>query len=232
MRRTAVLPSLLLLTSGLLLAGCPADKVQVTGSEPDESTSTSVSSTTRVLGGTATGSDEGDEGSSDTTRQSSATTAADGDAGTGSGNKVVLRGSSFGAGAVGDEADGAIAAVTKSIGRPSDDDTSPGAKCPGADRYVTWGRFSLAINDDKVIGWGYADSPAGPPHLSTSAGITTGSTLAAVKRAYPDKVTTSPGVESYPASFEVSGVGLGGYLTGTSDTAKVTYLYGGTGCGD
>ena len=236
MRRTAVLPALLLLGSGVLLAGCPADKVQVTGSEPDEPSSTVASSTTRVLGGSASGSDDtgGDEGGTGTTKKSSPTTSSDGGGGGGgtSSNKVVLRGSSFGAASVGDSGDAAVEAVTRSLGRPSNDDSSPGSRCASADRYVTWGRFSVAISGGKVIGWGYDSSPAGPPQLSTSAGITTGSTLASVKRAYPDKVKAYPGAESFPASFEVSSIGLHGYLTGTSDAAKVTYLYGGSNCGE
>jgi len=148
---------------------------------------------------------------------------------------VVLNGTSFGPARIGDTAETAVAAVTKALGQPTRDKANPGQECIGPERIVVWGRFTIAISSGQVLGWIYEDSPAGPPSLSTGAGITTGSTVAAVRKAYGSKATVHQADGSFPAYFMVdqgAGGKLYGFLSSSADAGKVTTLYSGATCGE
>lgn len=116
-----------------------------------------------------------------------------------------------------------INAVSGVLGRPAAD-PAPDTACIGAEVETRWEGFRLAGSGGKVSGW-LSTSTA----LSTPAGVTVGSTLAAVKQAYGAALQVSSSPEAGgPPVFVVMGAGLSGTLSGPN--GPVTSISNGT-CG-
>lgn len=227
------------------VAGCRADTIRTTSdaastttvappaSRGDSEVAADGTSTTRRSSSVskATSSTKGGGKTSGSSTTGSAGTGGSGRSGTGG---VSLSGSSLGPTSLGTPSDTAVASMKKALGPPSRDLRNPGARCPGPDRLVSWGRFSLYFSGGKLAGWGYDSEPAGPPQLTTPAGITIGSSVAALRKAYGQKLTLHPADTPFPAGFSVpqSGGDLTGTLTGTADTDTTTSLAFGLVCGE
>jgi hypothetical protein len=209
--------------AALLAGGCRSDTIRTTTGR----------STTTVAGPSTTGK----PGAGAPTTRKGATAASGGTATTsasGGGSAVVLSGTDLGPTTIGAPADDGVAALTRALGPPTRDLKEPGAECPGPERLVRWGRFSIQVVDHKITGWSYESTPAGPPTLATPSGVTTGTTVATLRRVYGDKLTISPADDTFPASFRipVAASALTGTLTGTADDATTTSLTYGSGCGE
>ena len=88
------------------------------------------------------------------------------------------------------------------------------------------GAFELSFVKGKLSGWAQ-DSPA----LATDRGIRVGTTLAALRKAYPD-VEADPGDEANGGlgpSFQRD-PGPSGWLAGTKPTSRITGLFAGATC--
>jgi hypothetical protein len=216
----------------LSLAGCRADTIRTSA---DKNTTTGLPApSTTPPGAVASAKKTGTTRSAPASGSSTTPTTGGGGGGGGTGAGVVLGGNSLGATSLGTPADQAVAAVKKALGTPSRDLKNPGATCPGPDRLVSWGRFSLYFTGDKLSGWGYDSKPAGPPQLATPSGITIGSTVATLRRVYGAKLEVHPAESPFPASFRMpaGGSDLTGTLTGTADSDTATSLAFGVSCGE
>lgn len=112
--------------------------------------------------------------------------------------------------------------------------------CPGARvRGVRWGDLTLLFGDESTVAegrlhffaWSYGP-PAGsrpvPDGLTAEGGITLGSTVAAITKAFPQTEVYAD--EIFGAGFEIVRT-LSGTLTDPSPSGRVTVLYGGIACG-
>ncbi len=203
-------------------------------SVPPETTSTSTTSTTTTSSTTSTST------TSTTTTTLPATTAVPDPATT-----LVLSGTGLGDYAFGSAPDEVIAAVTELYGEPTRDtdwvDPLSIAACPGTElRIVSWDALDLAFGDESSVATGerhfssYSYGIDGqiastPPGLLTTNGIGLGSSIAELRNAYPD-VTLTEESDFGAANFFVNDA-LRGYITGVDDSAAVTVIVGGDGCG-
>jgi hypothetical protein len=121
----------------------------------------------------------------------------------------------------------AIAFVTAVLGKPSESGTH--GDCGQADiqTYATFkGDFQLSFVKGKFVGW-TADAAG----LKTGKGIGVGSTVAAVRKAYPD-IDLNPSDEEnggLGASFQREG-GPDGWIEDVKPASKVVGLFSGTTC--
>jgi hypothetical protein len=119
----------------------------------------------------------------------------------------------------------ATAAVSAVLGKPTSSQTSPDCGQGVPMVLVTYkGGLTLQFLNGKFSGWS-VDPPA-DPQLRTPAGITIGSTRAAVMRAYPD-------AEIDDGSLGVMFIredGPSGFLDGTKPSARVIGLFAGKTC--
>lgn len=125
----------------------------------------------------------------------------------------------------------AVAAATRLYGKP----TAQRSQCDCA---TNDGSFSLAgfnggleltFDHGKFSGW--TVNNGGPNGLQTVAGIGVGSTVAQVRKAYPN-VFVDPGDEANGGlgpSFQVND-GPNGFLDGNRATSRVTAMYAGATC--
>ncbi|MCU1502063.1 MAG: hypothetical protein JWM12_1417 [Ilumatobacteraceae bacterium] len=162
------------------------------------------------------------------------------------GRALVLRDNGLGNAAFGADPDGVIDFVAGYLGPPTVDsgwmDPLSLGSCPGTEvRTVSWGDLDLYFGDESqvVVGrrhfFAYSYGPAfaatiNPAGPATDAGIGIGSTVAQLKAADPG-VVIHPAEATAPASFEISPA-LTGQLSGIDDSAAVTAVSGGFGCGE
>lgn len=167
----------------------------------------------------------------------------DDDAGTGD---LVLRPDGIGDVAIGEEAGTVIETLEEQLG-PADDDTGwedplASVSCTqGEFRRVTWGSLSLLFTDDSgeiqgprhLFGYEYGivgQPGAEPEGLATEEGLGIGTTVAALRQAYPD-ADVDPGEDGFLSPFFYVTDGLQGLLSGADDNDEVTLIIGGTACG-
>ena len=121
----------------------------------------------------------------------------------------------------------AIALVTTALGPPVKQGNHGDCAQDAIRYYAAFrGDFELTFVGGKFVGWTEDGTT-----LHTAKGIAVGSTLAAVRRAYPD-VETDEGDEAnggLGASFQRED-GPQGWLDGTRPTSKVIGLYAGVTC--
>lgn len=142
--------------------------------------------------------------------------------------------------------EGVISYLKKRLGEPDSDSGyidsySEFGSCPGSRvRGVQWGDLLLLFGDESTVAdgrlhffsWKYGPvtgSRAEPPGLATEAGITLGSSVAELRRLYPQSEIFSD--EIYGAGFEIERT-LSGSLSSTERNGTVTVLYGGISCGE
>lgn len=165
--------------------------------------------------------------------------------------KLSLGIAGIGVALLGDGVDETIRSASAVLGRPSKDtgwirSFSEFGTCPGERiRAVMWGQFRLLFTDG-ATDHGHADRPHffewdyGPgrptPALATAEGITLGSSIEQVRRAYPsaDFEWDHP---MYGPNFIVRGPSelgfLWGFLSGSEAASEVTFLaYGAPHCGE
>lgn len=117
----------------------------------------------------------------------------------------------------------AVAAVSAVLGRPSGDPPSDTA-CIGAEEEAAWGPFRLASSGDQVSGWLSTSRT-----LSTPAGVTVGTTVVGLRRAYGEGLQVRPPPEPDGlAVFVVVATNLSGTLTGQAPADTVASLFNGT----
>jgi len=177
--------------------------------------------------------------STTTSTTSTTTTVVEGD-------ELVLRSNGLGSARFGVEPEGVISFVTSLLG-PSDDDSgyvdsfSEFGTCPGSEvRGVRWGDLLLLFGDDSDFGSGrrhfyqwqfgpQTSSPLRPNGPLTDGLIGLGSTLADIRRVYPDVEVFAD--EMFGPGFELEPL-LWGTLTDDAETGRVIALVGGTPCGE
>lgn len=162
------------------------------------------------------------------------------------GEELILRSNGLGSARFGVEPDGVIAFVTSVLGSP-DSDTgyvdsfSQFGTCPGSEvRGVRWGDLTLLFGDVSDFGsgrrhfyqWQYGpqtSSPLRPNGPLTDGLIGLGSTVADIRRVYPDVEIFAD--EVYGPGFELEPL-LWGTLTDDGESGRVIALVGGTSCGE
>lgn len=162
------------------------------------------------------------------------------------GDELVLRSNGLGSARFGAEPEGVVAFVSSLLGSP-DDDTgyidsfSEFGTCPGSEvRGVRWGDLLLLFGDESDFGSGrrhfyqwqfgpQTSSPLRPNGPLTDGLIGLGSTVAEVRRVYPDVEIFADDV--FGPGFELEPL-LWGTLTDDADTGRVIALVGGTPCGE
>ena len=121
----------------------------------------------------------------------------------------------------------AIALVTIALGAPVKQGSHGDCATDTITTYAMFrGAFELSFRRGRLSGW-----TADKPGLKTAKGVAVGTTLAAVRRAYPD-VDTDAGDEAnggLGASFQREG-GPNGWLDGTKPASRVISLYAGATC--
>jgi len=134
---------------------------------------------------------------------------------------VELRGDDLAVTRVGAPFREAVAAITGSLGPPSANPT-PDTGCVGASVEAEWSGFRLAANGGKVSGWSSTRND-----LKTPSGVTVGTTIAALRRVYGDRLMLEPPSPDAGTLFGVRGVNLAGGVSGSADTDHVDYLFNG-----
>ena len=145
------------------------------------------------------------------------------------------------------EPEAVVSYVTAILGPPTADSgwadpNSAFGVCPGTEvRGVTWGDLLLLFSDESGVASGrrhffsYTLGPAfgasiTPAGMATPEGIAVGSTVAALKSAYPG-VYVYGGDDVFGPYYVVS-ENLTGFLTGAADTDTVQSVIGGVTCGE
>ncbi len=144
----------------------------------------------------------------------------------------------------GADADGVVEFVNSILGIPTTDSgwidpVATGTACPGNEvRFVDWKDLSLFFTDSGSGVRHFASFTYGPafgstisPYgLATDAGIGVGSTVAALRAAYP-AAAVNPDDGFTGPHFQIE-EGLFGFLTGADDTDTIISFVGGSGCGE
>ena len=133
-----------------------------------------------------------------------------------------LGGNDLGVTTVGAPIRDAVAAVARVLGPPAAY-PAPDTACIGAQEEASWGSFRLGASGGRVSGWLSTSTS-----LATPAGVTVGTTLAALRQAYGDRLEVRPPAPESDAVFLVGGTGLAGTLTGTSPSGSVKSFFNGT----
>lgn len=221
----------LLLTLGLALAGlgaaCSSD------SPPAATTSTTVAPTTTTTAATTTTPGQATTTTSSTPGQATTTPGVE---------STALRGDGLGVTAFGDAPDPAVAAVSATLGAPSDDtgwESSESAygTCPGPEiRAVTWGGLVLLFTTGETVhgrgehlfSWLVTGAP---PALGTVKGLGFGATAADAEELYPGQVERVPAEEPFPGFLRMDIDG--GTITAFLDEADaITNLEAGVACAE
>jgi len=146
----------------------------------------------------------------------------------------------------GADPNGVITYVSSVLGTPTSDSgwvdpKSTGAKCSGTEvRFVVWRDLSLYFTDQSgyvkglrhFASFGYG--PAFGAHidpfgLATDAGVGVGSTVDALRKAYPSVGIVGPTHDNPTSRFSIRH-GLVGLLSGTRATDVITTFVGGEAC--
>jgi hypothetical protein len=206
------------------------------------STSTSSSSTTST---STTTSSTSTSSTSTTTSTSSTVPATVGPTAPPVAEPLRLRPDGLGDAVFGADAEGVIAFVATFLGPPTTDSVVDPLQftCPGTTlRLVTWGDLTLYFSDSSSVASGYLHffsyvygpsfgTQIAPFGMRTDAGVVIGSTVADLRRAYPD-VIIDPGEPGFVGpNFSIID-GLTGFLTDAADIGQVTEILGGFGCGE
>jgi hypothetical protein len=161
--------------------------------------------------------------------------------------QLVLGQDRLGTAMFGVEPEAVVSYVTAILGPPTADSgwadpNSAFGVCPGTEvRGVTWGDLLLLFSDESGVASGrrhffsYTLGPAfgasiTPAGMATPEGIAVGSTVAALKSAYPG-VYVYGGDDVFGPYYVVS-ENLTGFLTGAADTDTVQSVIGGVTCGE
>ena len=161
--------------------------------------------------------------------------------------QLVLGQDRLGTAMFGVEPEAVVSYVTAILGPPTADSgwadpNSAFGVCPGTEvRGVTWGDLLLLFSDESGVASGrrhffsYTLGPAfgasiTPAGMATPEGIAVGSTVAALKSAYPG-VYVYGGDDVFGPYYVVS-ENLSGFLTGAADTDTVQSVIGGVTCGE
>ena len=132
---------------------------------------------------------------------------------------VELRGADLGATAVGAGRDEAVAAVSASLGEPTDDPALT-VDCVEAVEEVVWGDFRLAFDGrDRLVGWSSRSTA-----LTTPSGVTVGTTVARLREVYGDRLRLSPSDTEAGNTYTVEGVDMLGQLDEVGPDGRVTGL--------
>jgi len=205
--------------------------IVTTTTPPSTSTTTTVAATTSTSSTTSTTS---------TTTSTTTTTTVPAVKG------LTLSHLGLGDASFGADADGVVTYVDSVLGQPTSDSgwvdpASTGKTCTGTEvRFVVWRDLSLFFTDQSSYVKGlrhfasYTYGPAfgatiDPNGLVTDSGVGVGSTVAAMKKAYPAAAVAGPSSTHPTARFSIQ-VGLVGTLSGTHSTDVITSFVGGQAC--
>ncbi len=159
---------------------------------------------------------------------------------------LVLSPTGVGQAEFGADPDGVVGYVSSFLGEPTNDtgwiDPLTIGACPGTEiRLVSWGALTLQFGDASGVVQGrrhlYAyqygidgELGADPVGLTTTEGVTVGSSVVDLGAAYPG-VVLNPEDDFVAPNFYVND-NLRGFLTGLADDSVVTVILGGIGCGE
>ena len=145
----------------------------------------------------------------------------------------------------GNDPDEVILYVNRLVGDPDEDTGWVDAlsrTCPGTEvRSVRWDDLTLLFGDDSSVdsgrrhffAWSFGPATevqASPAGVATAEGISIGSTVADIGRAYPS-ASLFEGDELSTASAHIND-NLFAFITSTDDGGVVTAMLGGQGCGE
>lgn len=143
-----------------------------------------------------------------------------------------LRPAGLGSVDFGIEAEVALAEFASVLGVPSDDDTLGSCASGEIDRVVRFGELSILLGGGRgtrFVGWDLGERSGALPSLATAEGVSVGSSLDDVRRAFGTRFTLLAN-DPFGAAFEVE-VGapgaLRGTLTGVGGDDRVATLSGG-----
>jgi len=134
--------------------------------------------------------------------------------------ELQLNGDDLGVTSVGAPYADAVAAVTAVLGPPVADPASATACVGAGEREVEWAGFRLAVTDGAVSGWSSTDG-----RLSTPSGIGIGTTITQMQEVYGDRLELYDANPDGGPGFAVTGVQLGGTLSGPTGDDRVTGFY-------
>ena len=136
------------------------------------------------------------------------------------GRELQLNGDDLGVTRVGAPSADAVRALSAVLGPPVAD-PAPATACVGAgEREVEWADFRLAITGGRVSGWSSTDG-----RLTTPSGIGIGTTVTEMQEVYGDRLELYDANPDSGPGFAVTGVELGGSLTGPGGDDRVTAFY-------
>ena len=144
--------------------------------------------------------------------------------------EVVLGPDGLGVARFGDPAGAVLARLAGILGAPVDD--RPLGSCPagGADRLVQFAELGVVLAGEgaaqRFVAWDVGLASGAFPELRTADGVSVGSTLAEVRRAYPGAVEVIAD-DAFGPRLEVALAprgSMGGTLTGTGPDATVVTL--------
>jgi hypothetical protein len=231
---------------GLVAAACGSDSDDADVTVPPTSATAAVTTGTTVAASTVPPTTVAVTSTSSTT--TSTTEAATTTSSTvPPAAQLVLGQDRLGTAMFGVEPEAVVSYVTAILGPPTADSgwadpNSAFGVCPGTEvRGVTWGDLLLLFSDESGVASGrrhffsYTLGPAfgasiTPAGMATPEGIAVGSTVAALKSAYPG-VYVYGGDDVFGPYYVVS-ENLSGFLTGDSDTDTVQSVIGGITCGE
>lgn len=127
-----------------------------------------------------------------------------------------LRPAGLGSVDFGTDAGVALAEFASVLGVPSDDDTLGSCASGEIDRVVRFGELSILLGGGRgarFVGWDLGEPSGALAPLATAEGVTVGSSLDDVRRAFGTRFTLLAN-DPFGAAFEVE-VGAPGALTGT-----------------
>jgi hypothetical protein len=231
---------------GLVAAACGSDSDDADVTVPPTSATAAVTTGTTVAASTVPPTTVAVTSTSSTT--TSTTQAATTTSSTvPPAAQLVLGQDRLGTAMFGVEPEAVVSYVTAILGPPTADSgwadpNSAFGVCPGTEvRGVTWGDLLLLFSDESGVASGrrhffsYTLGPAfgasiTPAGMATPEGIAVGSTVAALKSAYPG-VYVYGGDDVFGPYYVVS-ENLSGFLTGAADTDTVQSVIGGVTCGE
>jgi hypothetical protein len=128
----------------------------------------------------------------------------------------------------------------EALGQPEKDQRLPANTACGATRRFVWANFQILVNEVTSMsgagkpgfaGWFLGPPTAAPLDLKTDKGIGVGSTVAALKAAYPDVIVAGRGEEGPGYTItQPTGIILG-LLNSAADTGKIKDIQAGNYCG-
>lgn len=134
--------------------------------------------------------------------------------------ELTLNGDDLGVTRVGAPYADAVRALTAVLGPPVAD-PSPTTACVGAgEREVEWADFRLAVTAGRVSGWSSSDG-----RYATPSGVGIGTTVTELQEVYGERLELYDASPDSGPGFAVTGVELGGSLTGPGADDRVTAFF-------